>query len=107
LNGVPHIFTEEEEIEEYGEIDGPEKYKEDLVLNRAVPKNPNFNNITIEIKEKVNGVMTSGGQFSGSLDEAGTNIYGNPNYYPDLIRDDDTFVCVRVISKFGDDPSDG
>lgn len=106
LNGVPHIFTEEEEIEEYGEIDGPEKYKEDLVLNRAVPKNPNFNNITIEIKEKVNGVMTSGGQFSGSLDEAGTNIYGNPNYYPDLIRDDDTFVCVRVISKFGDDPSD-
>lgn len=103
---VTHVLTEEEEIALWGEIDGPLNYQADLTATKAVPVNPNFNNITVEFKERVNNQPVSGGIFTGSLDELGTNTYGNPNYYPDLIADDDTFVCVRVIRKFGDDPSD-
>ena len=73
---------------------------------KAVPINPDFNNITIEIKETVNNKTVSGGIFIGSLDPNGTNTYGNKNYYPELIADDDTFVCVRVLRKFGDDAAD-
>lgn len=103
---VEHVLTEEEEIAIHGDIDGRSIYEADLIALKAVPRNPNFNNITIEFKEEIEGVMVTGGIFTGSLDEQGTNIYGNPNYYPDLIADDDTFVCVRVLGKFGDNSAD-
>lgn len=103
---VTHVLTEEEEIELWGEIDGPVNYQADLTNLKAVPLNPNFNNITIEFTETVNNQPISGGIFTGSLDPNGTNTYGNPNYYPELIADDDTFVCVRVLRKFGDDAGD-
>ena len=105
-DNVVHVLTEEEEIELWGEIDGPVNYQNDLSAMKAVPVNPDFNNITIEVKETVNNKTVSGGTFVGSLDPNGTNTYGNKNYYPELIADDDTFVCVRVLRKFGDDSTD-
>ena len=103
---ITHVLTEEEEIAIWGEIDGPVNYQADLSAMKAVPRNPDFNNITIEFSETVNNKAVSGGIFTGSLDPLGTNTYGNPNYYPELIADDDTFVCVRVARKFGDDAGD-
>lgn len=105
---VVHILTEEEEIELWGEIDGPLNYTNDLSTFKAVPVSPTFNQITFECSEEVYaGQTTSGGQFTGSMDELGVNTYGNTNYFPELISDDDqSFVEVRVLRKIGDEAGD-
>lgn len=105
---VAHIYTEEEDIEIWGTIDGPLNYEAGITSGTSVPTNPNFNNITISCSEEVyTGETTSGGTFTGSLDEQGTNTYGNPNYFLDVISDDDfSFLEVRILRKFGDNSDD-
>lgn len=105
---VRHIYTKEEDIAIWGAIDGPTNYEAGITSGTSVPENPNFNNITLSCSEEVyTGQTTSGGTFTGSLDEAGTNTYGNPNYFLDVISDDDfSFVEVRILRKFGDGTGD-
>lgn len=105
---VRHILTLEEENEIWGTVDGPLNYEVGITEGTAVPVNPLFNQITVACSEEVYaGQTTSGGEFTGSLDEQGVNTFGNPCYFPDVISDDDfSFLEVRVFKKFGDNPGD-
>lgn len=105
---VRHIFTEEEDIEIWGTIDGPLNYEAGLTAGTSVPVSPTFNQITLSCSEEVyTGQTTSGGTFTGSLDENGKNSYGNSNYFLDVLSDDDfSFLEVRILRKLGDKADD-
>ena len=105
---LTHLYTEEEAIEMQGEILGKSYYSAGVSLGTCVPESPTFNQITLSCSEEVyTGETTSGGEFEGSLDETGTNTYGNGNYWPSILQDDDmSFIEVRVLKKFGDNTGD-
>jgi len=108
LNQIKHLLTEEENIALYGIDQGPNAYIKGMATSDSAPKNNMFNNITLACAEEVYaGRVTSGGEFTGSLDEMGRDTFGTPNYWPEILQDDDmSFLEVRVLKKFGDDPED-
>lgn len=101
---IKRLMTEEESIATFGTMNGPNNYIAGLASGSSAPKNPTFNQITISCSEEVYaGKVTSGGEFTGSLDELGKNTYGTENYWPTILQDDDvSFITVRVLKKFGD-----
>ena len=105
---IKHVLTEEECIALYGDQYGPESYVAGFSTGTSAPKNPLFNQITLSCSEQVYaGMTTSGGEFTGSLDEQGKNTYGTIVYWPEILQDDDvSFIVCRVNKKFGDDPDD-
>ena len=105
---IIQVLTEEEMIAKYGIEEGPGAYKVGLADGTAIPGNPLFNALTVSSAEEVYaGTMTSGGEFTGSLDELGTDTFGSGIFFPEILSDDDmSFIEVRVLKKFGDDPED-
>jgi hypothetical protein len=101
---INHLITEEESIALHGTMNGPNNYIAGLAAGLSAPKSPLFNQFTLSCSEEVYaGKNTSGGEFTGSLDELGKNTYGGENYWPTILQDDDvSFVQVRVLKKFGD-----
>jgi hypothetical protein len=101
---IKHLLTEEESIAQFGDMYGPGNYEAGFAAGTSAPKNPTFNQITVFCSEEVYaGKITSGGEFTGSLDELGKNTYGTENYWPSILQDDDvSFIQVRVLRKFGD-----
>lgn len=108
-------YTEEDFVDLYGSEAGLEKYVANLVgiptygtaTYYSAIKNPRFNLLALENSEKVNGKTVSSGKIIGSLDPAGKDLNGNDCYWQDVLQDDDlAFLETRVVSAFGDDPSD-
>ena len=106
-SNIKHLLTEEENIALYG-IDGPNAYIKGMASGDSAPKNTWFNALTVSCSEEVYvGKVTSGGEFTGSLDEQGKDNFGGKIYFPEILQDDDvSFLEVRVLKKFGDDPED-
>jgi len=107
-SSIKHLLTEEENIALYGAQYGPGSYIAGMATGTSAPKNPTFNMLTLSCSEQVYlGKTTSGGEFTGSLDEQGKNTFGTIVYWPEILQDDDvSFITVRVNKKFGDDPDD-
>jgi hypothetical protein len=107
-DGIKKLTTEEESIALHGEMYGPGNYEAGIMTGDSAPKSTTFNQITISCSEEVYaGKVTSGGEFTGSLDELGKNTYGTENYWPTILQDDDvSFIQVRVLRKFGDNTGD-
>lgn len=63
-----------------------------------------FNTVSISCSEDVGNEVIDGGAWTGSLDELGTNEFGNSIYFPDVLSDDDlTFIEFHVVKTFDDD----
>jgi len=62
--------------------------------------NVNFNTITISCSEEVEpGEITTGGEFTGSLSETGTDVNGTNIYWPNVLSDDAvTFIKVIPVN---------
>lgn len=104
---IKRVLTLEEAKEVYGNDDGALFYEKGISTNECVPANPDFNQIEVSCSEKINGKTFSGGQWIGSLDPVGKNTYGEGNYWPEILTDDDaSFITVRVFKKFGDNVGD-
>jgi hypothetical protein len=105
---IKKLMTEEESIAQFGAMYGPGNYEAGFAAGTSAPKNPTFNQITLSCSEEVYaGKTTSGGEFTGSLDELGKNTYGTENYLPMILQDDDvSFIMVRAMRKFGDNADD-
>jgi len=104
---IKHLLTEEEYIAKFGQ-DGPNAYVRGMSTGDSAPKNIWFNALTVGCSEEVYiGRRTSGGEFTGSLDERGVDSFGSNIYFPEILQDDDvSFIEVRVLKKFGDDADD-
>jgi hypothetical protein len=104
---IKRLLTEEENIALWGQ-DGPAAYMRGLAMGDSAPRNPWFNALTISNSEEVRpGRITSGGEFTGSLDERGVDTFGGNIYFPEILSDDDVaFITIRVLKKFGDDLDD-
>lgn len=99
---LTNLVTEEEMIDLYGTTAGEEAYESAVSDDTAASKDTDYNTFTFSCTEPVRGKTYSGGEFTGSLDEDGTDIYGNLNYWPLIIGEDDaTFVKVVPNKKFG------
>jgi len=105
---IRHLLTEEENILLYGLGDGPNAYVRGFASGISAPKNIWFNALTLANAEEVYaGRVTSGGEFTGSLDEMGVDSFGGGIYWPEILPDDAmAFLEVRVLKKFGDDLDD-
>jgi hypothetical protein len=105
---INHLLTEEESLALYGVDYGSGNYTAGLAAGISAPKSSVFNQFTVSCSEEVYaGKTTSGGEFTGSLDELGVNTYGTENYWPTILQDDDvSFIQVRVLKKFGDNADD-
>lgn len=59
-----------------------------------------FDTVTFDCKEEViPGAYTTGGEFTGSLEETGVDAAGGEIYFPTIIPDDAvTFVSVKVVN---------
>lgn len=68
-------------------------------------KDLNYNTITFSLSEEVYpGETTSGGEFTGSLDENGKDSYGTNIYWPNVLNENDyTFCDVQAIRTFDDE----
>jgi len=106
-SSINHVLTEEENVALYGQ-DGLDAYVKGIAQGKSAPKNIWFNAMTISCSEQVYvGRTTSGGEFTGSLDERGTDSFGGGIFFPEILQDDDvSFIEVRVLKKFGDDQED-
>jgi len=104
---INKLNTEESLTAQYG-IDGPALYLKGVAEGTSAPKNTWFNALTVSCSEQVYvGKTTSGGEFTGSLDEYGKDSFGGGIYFPEILHDDDvSFIEVRVLKKFGDDVDD-
>lgn len=62
--------------------------------------NVNFNTVTISCSEEVEpGEVTTGGEFTGSLSETGTDVNGANIYWPNVLSDDSvTFIKVIPVN---------
>lgn len=62
--------------------------------------NVNFNTVTISCSEEVEpGEITTGGEFTGSLSETGTDVNGTNIYWPNVLSDDSvTFIKVIPVN---------
>lgn len=106
-NKIKRVLTLEEAQEIYGTDDGALFYEKGISTNECVPVSPTFNQIELSCSEVVNNKTVSGGQWIGSLDPQGKNTYGEFNYWPQILSDDDaSFIAVRVFKKFGDNVGD-
>jgi hypothetical protein len=105
---IRHLITEEESIALHGPINGPMNYEAGFAAGLSAPRNVNFNQISLSCSEEVHpGRTTSGGEFTGSLDENGRNTFGVENFWPLMLPDDAvSFIVVRVLRKFGDNIND-
>jgi len=79
-----------------------------IAFGDSAIRNTFFNAMTVSCAEEVYiGRRTSGGEFTGSLDENGRNNFGTNIYWPEILSDDDaSFLEMRVLKKFGDDVGD-
>ena len=104
---IKRVYTLEEAQNIFGTDQGTLYYEKGISTNECVPVSPMFNQIELSCSEVIKTKTVSGGQWIGSLDPLGKNTYGEVNYWPQVLSDDDaSFICVRVFKKFGDDTGD-
>lgn len=74
-------------------------------LNYKPVKNIAYNSLSIEVSEEIYpGSQTSGGSFTGSLDEEGTDEYGSNIYWGEILPDDAySFIEVVPVKTFDAD----
>lgn len=84
-------------------------YADSSIEEYKLEENTAFNSFTLACSEEDwAGEVTSGGSWTGSLDEYGEDEYGGGNYWLDVLPvDSQTYVEVHPVQKFDDFCEDG